>query len=185
VAPQQKYRDGDLYSSYTGKYGISIFGWDYEDFGVNFSTVKVVFELNDVVGDPDMEIYVYHVFEENEYLGESKKAGPDTLTFDWNTPNFRDGIDWDTTFRVYIEGKTWFNWYSLYCTIYSTSWLRVSNGQSLGLHQTVQQRSNTASLVQSVAILGLVGLGVFLVYRQRSKKLARNEVLLERLLVVN
>jgi hypothetical protein len=185
VAPQQKYNDEDLYSTWSWEYGISMFGWDYEDFGVNFSTVKVVFEMNDVMGDPDMEVYIYHLVASNEYLGESKKEGPDTLTFDWNTPRFKDGIDWDTTFRVYIEGKSWLNWYSLYCTIYSTSWARVSNGQSLGLHQTVQQRSNTASLVQSVALLGLVGLGVFLVYRQRSKRRASNTALLERLLVAN
>ena len=185
VAPQQKYRDEDLYSNWSWKYGINMFGWDYEDFGVNFSTVKVVFEMNDVMGDPDMEIYVYHIFDPNEYLGESKKEGPDALTFDWNTPHFRDGIDWDTTFRVYIEGKSWFNWYSLYCTIYSTSWVRVSNGQSLGLYQTVQQRSNTSSLVLSVALLGLVGLGVFLVCRQRSKRRASNTALLERLLLAD
>jgi len=185
VAPQQKYQDSDLYSSWSWKFGLNMFGWDYEDFGGMFSTVKIVFDLNDVMGDPDMEVYLYHILSENEYLGESKKEGPDSLTFDWNTPRFKDGMEWTDTFRVYIEGKSWFNWWSLYCTVYSTEWYRLSNGQRLGTYQTVQKVSNTGSVLLAVAIFSLVGLGVCLVYRKKGKKQMSQEALLEKLLVAH
>ena len=166
------YGDNELYKWFDWNFGMNLFYYDIYDFSPNYSTKKVKFELSDVSGDPDMEIVVFHIFRENEWLGESHEAGPDTLTFDWNTPRFRDGIDWTTTMRVYISGKTWFTFYTLLTTYYSTKMYRVGSAQSLLLPQRV---ATTAVTVQRPVLWGLGvmlvgGVGLYLARRWRKRE---------------
>jgi len=157
LASGPPYGDHELYPWFDWTFGLNMFYYDVYDFSPNYSTKKVVFELSEVYGDPDMEVMVFHVFRENEWLGESHNPGADTLTFDWNTPRFRDGIDWTTTLRVYISGKTWFTFYTLLTTFYSAKLYR-SGSQPLVLPQRV---ARTAVAVQRPVLwaLGLVVLG--------------------------
>lgn len=167
------YADHELYPWFDWTFGFNLFYYDIYDFSPNYSTKKVVFELNEVSGDPDMEVMVFHVFRENEWLGESHNLGADTLTFDWNTPRFRDGIDWTTTIRVYISGKTWFTFYTLLTTFYSTKLYRAGS-QPLLLPQRI---ATTTITVQRPVLwgLGLVVAGVLGWYWVR-KRVRREEL---------